>query len=448
MLLLTACSAHLRGEGEPDGDGIDPPDSGHVSQDAGGSGAVGPGVQCGDEQSQDAGTPPVAECEDYSVEVDAAIANVLIVLDRSGSMRDLLVNRWDPSVAAIEQLTASLPPDMRLGLATFPGDCNALPSVNEQLDCVARQGSLLGDLSCEPGQIKVAPGLGTASAIHDQLQAMAPTGATPTAASLRAAHMALKGMASATSAEVVLLVTDGAPNCSAGNQGGLGSVGIGIGTAASGQAAAIPQTVMQIEAMAADGIKTYVLGYDTQTDPALKQALDRMAQAGGTGDQQHHSVDGQATLLAALQATAAKTASCELMLKSRVVDPWKVRVTLDGKPLTVDTADGYKLDTDGDNLTLLGSTCRAVQESASKHVLRVEAVCPPPPPNPPTPPDPPGNDHDAGQDAGVPDDEPPTADAGGPALLFGVSCVDAGDPPPRDPPDAGVSEPPPPPPLH
>jgi hypothetical protein len=292
--------------------------------------------------------------------------------------------------------------------------------------------------------------LGTADAIRTQLHATAPTGATPTAASLRAAHAALKGMATPTSTQTVLLVTDGAPNCSAGNQGGLGSVGIGIGTAASGQAAAIPQTVAEIQAMAGDGIKTYVLGYDTQNDLVLKQALDSMAQAGGTGDQQHHTVDGQATLLTALSALAARTASCELMLKSRVVDPWKVRVTLDGKVLTVDTSDGYKLDADGDNLTLLGETCRAVQEGAS-HVLRVEAVCPPvppKPPKPPKPPTPPKQDADAGRDADVPSDEPPAQDAGAPPLLWGISCVDAGEPPAQESKDGGMKEPPAPPTLY
>src|SRR5690349_15018164 len=114
LLLLTACSAHLRGSGDPDEDDVDLAEAGVVSQDAGGKGAAAPGVQCGDDNASDAGdTPPVSQCEDYSVDVKSAVANVLIVLDRSGSMRDLTVNRWDPSVAAIEQLTASLPPEMR-----------------------------------------------------------------------------------------------------------------------------------------------------------------------------------------------------------------------------------------------------------------------------------------------------------------------------------------------
>ena len=47
---------------------------------------------------------------------------------------------------------------------------------------------------------------------------------------------------------------------------------------ASGQAAAIPQTVAEIQALTADGIKTYVLGYDTQNDAILKQALDSTEQ--------------------------------------------------------------------------------------------------------------------------------------------------------------------------
>ena len=81
------------------------------------------------------------------MELNAAEANVLVVLDRSGSMRDLTVNRWDPSVKAVEELTAMLAPSLRLGLMTFPGDCAALPTLAEQTDCYARGRSLpLGPL--------------------------------------------------------------------------------------------------------------------------------------------------------------------------------------------------------------------------------------------------------------------------------------------------------------
>ena len=199
----------------------------------------------------------------------------------------------------------------------------------------------------------------TAQAIHEQLQATVPNGATPTASTLRAAHEVLKGMTSPTSTQTVLLVTDGAPNCAAGDIGGLTSVG--VGNSASQQPEAVPQTVSVINAMANDGIKTYVLGYDTQKDPALKNALDRMAKAGGTGDQVHHAVESHATLSAALQQLASRTIKCELALKSAVVDPWKVVVKLDGQVLTPNDPNGFTLDAAGDNLTLQGSACTAVQ---------------------------------------------------------------------------------------
>ncbi len=396
LLLLGACSARMAGSGA---DGRDP----HGDGDGDGNGDP-PGYVCFDEPGDGDG-PDAPGCEDYTVEFDNAIANVLIVLDRSGSMRDLSANRWAPSVSAIEQLTGNMPASLRLGLMTFPGDCSLYPSAAEQEACILRQsGSALGQFTCEPGQIRVMPGVGTASAISQQLHAMAPAGATPTASSLKNAHQTLMGVASGTSAQAVLLVTDGAPNCASGDSGSLGSVGIGLGTASTGQAEAIPQTVAQIQAMARDGIKTYVLGYDTQNDAALRKALDLMAQAGGTGDTHHHAVGDHDTLLRALEKLTGRTASCELALKSTVVDPWKVQVTLDGQVLTIGDPNGYALDAAGDNLTLLGAACAAAQEGTG-HALRVKAVCPPPPPAPPAQPPVTPGDGDGDQDDGQ-DEEP------------------------------------------
>jgi hypothetical protein len=414
--LAEGCSGELRGTKKFDADSAigpeDAPDAGDKQQ---------PGCV----EQEDAGSL-VPSCEDYTVEVSSAMANVLVVLDRSGSMHDLTANRWDPSVAAVEDLTLAMPDSMRLGLMTFPGNCLALPTPAEQGDCLARMGSLVGELSCEPGEVRVMPEAGTAQKISEQLRQTAPIGATPTASSLRAAHKLLAGMASPTSTQTILLVTDGAPNCAFGDNGGLVSVGIGIGTASTGQAAAVPQTIAEIKALAKDGIKTYVLGYDTKFDPALKAALDGMAQAGGTGDTEHHAVESRETLRKALTNLAGRTADCELALKAPVVDPWKVQVTLDGQVLTFADANGYALDAAGDNLTLLGSSCDAVRAGA--HQLRVKAVCPPAPPATPI------------SDAGEPDGEDAgESDPGNdPPVLFRKLC-----PPPKPPAhDAGVEVPP------
>ena len=109
LLLLTACSATLRGSGEPEPDDVDGAEAGPAVLDGGAPGATGPAVLCGDEkkdEGDDQDTPPGTQCEDYSVEVKAAIANVLIVLDRSGSMLTEGVDRWTPSVNAVGTLTS------------------------------------------------------------------------------------------------------------------------------------------------------------------------------------------------------------------------------------------------------------------------------------------------------------------------------------------------------
>src|SRR5262245_12281231 len=94
LLLLAACSASVKGSGDPQHDDADD-DAGVSSLEAGALSGADAGVgRCGEDgdDRDDHDNPPIQQCEDYSVEVKSAVANVLIVLDRSGSMRDLTVN--------------------------------------------------------------------------------------------------------------------------------------------------------------------------------------------------------------------------------------------------------------------------------------------------------------------------------------------------------------------
>ncbi len=47
-------------------------------------------------------------CQEYVVRNERVTPDMLIVLDRSGSMKRRDVNRWDPSVAAIKAVTGQL----------------------------------------------------------------------------------------------------------------------------------------------------------------------------------------------------------------------------------------------------------------------------------------------------------------------------------------------------
>jgi hypothetical protein len=197
---------------------------------------------------------------------------------------------------------------------------------------------------------------------------MAPDGATPTAVTLQAARAELEKLVTGpdqlSSPKYVLLVTDGAPNCT------NGSLGLG------GQdTAAVSASVAAIQAMAQNGIKTYVLGYDTQSDATLRSALDQMARAGGTGDTAHRAIENEAGLIAAFQQITNTALACEFALEKPVLDKIYVRVVLDGKQLSVDDPNGWALSSDKRKVRLTGGACAAL--GGAGHILNVTVECEP-----------------------------------------------------------------------
>ena len=267
--------------------------------------------------------------------------NILIVLDRSLSMKpdDGSVNRWDPSVAAIKTITSNLQARVAFGLMTFSGDGGG----------GGRGGG--GNLSCGAGRVNVDIEENTAGAIAQALDRIQPAGATPTAVTMQAADDYLRnyqgGPDDRPAPTYVLLVTDGAPNCTNGipPMGNASAVG-------SQEPAQVDTTVAVIEQMAGRGFKTYVLGYDTQTDAALKAALDQMAQAGGTGASAHSAIEDEAGLVEEFRSIIGMAAvGCTFSLKTPPSDPNFVRVELDGEKLELDYPEGFVLDADRTAIT-------------------------------------------------------------------------------------------------
>jgi len=149
-----------------------------------------------------------ATCESIVLRSTPTISNVLVVLDRSSSMYREAgfgvagVDRWNPAVAAIQNVTTSLDDRVQFGLMLF-----------------ANPDAPAGMTLCGAGKIDVAPAPDTGPAIAAELTGDPNelTGSwTPTAVSLDAARTALAGL---TGRSYVLLVTDGAPNCNSGLDG-------------------------------------------------------------------------------------------------------------------------------------------------------------------------------------------------------------------------------------
>jgi hypothetical protein len=321
-------------------------------------------------------------CETATVGSRKTTPDMLIVLDRSGSMapsgNQNGTDRWRGSVDAVLQVTEDFSKQINFGLLTFPSFTPMQGGGGNPLGGIL--GGILGGAdpaqACAPGTVNVEVGPDSASDIAQSLMSMTPGGLTPTAGALNAALMAV-GSGRSTGDQLVppkyvLLLTDGDPNCSSALTGGMGGQwgggGGGIDTAAR------QETIAAIEKLRDEGVQTFVVGYQTAGSNFVQQ-LDAMAQAGGTGDMMHRSVSSAADLTETFNEIAGRALSCSYKLENPVDDPAFVRVTVKGsEPMFGNASDGWVLGADKQTVTLTGAACDAVQAGAS---FSVEVACEP-----------------------------------------------------------------------
>ncbi|HEX6242377.1 MAG TPA: vWA domain-containing protein [Polyangiales bacterium] len=305
-----------------------------------------------------AATPGASQevlCESFRVRGGRVVVpDVLIVLDRSSSMKRGDVNRWDPSVSGLKAISAALASDVRFGLMVFPGTSGGSEAASR----------------CVPGSLEVPIALNNAAAIASRLDTLELAQSTPTAPTLEVAHIVLKARraerGSTLGPAYVILVTDGSPNCAVEGD---------VSFAPGGSPAAVEHALRAIDAMSRDAIKTFVLGYDTEREPVLKPILDRLAQAGATGDTTHRAVDNEAGLTAAFRDIAGIAVGCAFNLSTAPLGPERVSVTLAGTPLWSGDVDGWSLGPDGRTLVVQGRACEQLTQGDSAPVLEVGVRC-------------------------------------------------------------------------
>ncbi len=312
----------------------------------GGANAMANGVTPPANGGTSAGDPE--NCEELVARAMPTTPDMLIVLDRSGSMKDFRVNRWDPSVSAVKAITSSLDDQIRFGMMLFP-----------------KPAGLLGD-ACVPGELEVPIALSAGPAIATTLDGTQPGGGTPTGATLQAAQGILDGLMTspdaAPSPKFILLVTDGQPTCP--NGGG------GRDATADELAQDKQLTIQAIDALLTSGAKTYVIGYDAKSDPNLAMSLTEFAQHGGTTD--YRAVEDEASLLTEFQKIAGEVVSCSYTLDKEPANPSFVLVELDGKQLNLDQPDGWSIV--GKVVTVQGQACATLQDGKD-HTLSVKVKC-------------------------------------------------------------------------
>ncbi len=299
-----------------------------------------PGGPCDDTPNCVSGetcTGGVCGCGGALYGADNVPPNVLIVLDRSGSMNEQITGgtKWDIGRQAINGLVTTYGGGVFFGLAMYPGT-----------DLEGTQGMM-----CGPGAVFVDPAAGTAAAISSDLAAAGTTSfGTPTAEMLTALTT-YAGLKDPMRADYILLITDGQSTCED------------------------PVPVVASLLGATPSVKTFVVGFGSGVDPA---ELDDMAQAGGTAGPMspfYYQADDATSLASAFAAIAGSVLSCSYVLSDTPPDPSLLYVYIDGMQVPADNTNGWVYDAATNQLTFVGTTCDALKSGTAGELV-ISYGCP------------------------------------------------------------------------
>lgn len=290
--------------------------------------------------------PPPETCGDAEVAAERIAPNVLVMLDRSLSMREN--NKWRDANDALDSLSNSLADELRLGLALFPGD---------------------GGMCAAP-ELVLPIGNHTASEFQDSYSGEDPAGATPMRRALERTRTEgwlndASDPSDAKRSKNLLLVTDGQPNCAVDHEDDY-------------DYSDLDATLSQATQLHDSGVSIHVVGFGGGVD---QDALNQLAEQGGTDNpsdpaNRSYQADNGQELESALLAIGANVGSCTLDLAGKPADPTRIYVTLDGTPLVRDDPDGFVYNESNNTIELKGNACDSVKEEPSP-AIRIIFGCPP-----------------------------------------------------------------------
>ncbi len=351
----------------------------------------GPIIDCAGDY---AGIP--ATCSQQLTRAELVPANVLMVLDKSGSMSG---GKWEATMAAVNDALTDLAPFANFGLILYP-------AATVRDDCYDLDRTTCCSVATEP-EVPIGPGPATALQIAEQLcgpdrvcnsddDTTGPAGWTPTAQALAAAHDYLSSFLQSTDPEVptfVFLVTDGGPNCDSANSCGEAACTANIDSsffAGTNQCqdgdTNFPGPlqcldlegdgdgpVARVRALEALGVTTVVIGIPGSDRPEYVEILNQMAIAGGSPqpganpDYFQVGEDQEAIRDVFIQVAADLITSCDIELATPPSSPDLALVAVDCElvPQTNDSGvEQWSLEVNGNGavLHLQGELCSRAQQ--------------------------------------------------------------------------------------
>lgn len=357
--LLTACGpSGGRRNGNGNGNGNDKPD---LSVPGGGSKDMAVG---GSPDQSGVTLDLTGACGKQTFKLEkAGPPNLLLVLDRSGSMGTGPGSTWVEITTAINTVVGQLQGEIKWGLEYFPTDNSCGVSAT----------------------VAVEVGNDTADAIAMSITMNEPTdGSTPTAEAVRKGANYLAAL-SDPNPKFIVLATDGAPNCdSPGTSGSQVCTCTAPftqqGTNCCFGPACIPCSFLPsadsgageavVEA-ANKGINTFVIGLATGSGEAA--VLNDLATKGKTarpGNPKYYEASNQTDFVNAINAIGKQIVSCTLALTAAPLVPDYSEVKAEGSVVPRDTthAEGWDYGPNNTSIIFYGSYCDQLQAGTIKDV--------------------------------------------------------------------------------
>jgi von Willebrand factor type A domain len=298
-------------------------------------------------------------------------AEVYLVIDRSGSMSEASASpgltKWEELNVALDTALTQFEAVIKFGVLTYPSN-------NE----------------CSTSGPQVGVALDHRQAVLDELTSAVPAGGTPTAAALNNAASSLSDLGSSESPKVVILATDGGPNCNYFLEASPSCTCTHATSeycCTSHPSACMfgytclddVHTVSTISDLQAAGIDTVVIGLAGTSE--YEALLNAMALAGGQpqigGATDYYPAGNQSEIISALQAVAVSFISCEIQLEEPPDFPDLVHVYMDGTEVEWDGSQSGGWDyTDPSNtvIELFGAACDTLQDG-DEHNLTATFAC-------------------------------------------------------------------------
>ncbi len=287
------------------------------------------------------------------------------------------VTRWDDAKSAVNGVVAGAGPEISFGLTLFPGP-GALSGAGDPVTLFC------GGTAAPRTTVQPAPVTGAAivGSLEDpDSMPICNGGFTPTHAALLAARDALAA-AVEPGPGVLVLVTDGGPNCNpARSPGCICTTGTPFCDGTLGYIGCLDdvRTMATLSELLAAGYKTYVVGIPGSE--VFADVLDRMADAGGTarsGSPRYYRAENRDELAAALGTIVVGEESCRFELGSIPPDERDINVFVDERPLRRDDPDGngFAYDSATNTVELRGTDCDDLRAGRISTV-RFVFGCPP-----------------------------------------------------------------------